>query len=164
MDSLHAIGFYVSSALSVGGALLVAFLNDRARRALALLVAGIGVAGLYASLAAGFAAIVVFASFAACAALIARPEVRGYQWALGGVWRQVGAAGAALMFAGLAYAAYRGAFAHITFNGGAFGAAAVGRLLFARDALAAEAIAALIAVVLIASTLVWRSRERGRQG
>ena len=164
MDSLHAIGFYVSSALSLGGALLVAFLSDRSRRSIALLGVGVGVAAVYASLSAGFAAFVVLVSFAGCAVLIARPDARTYQWGAAGLWRQVGAAGTALVFAGLAYAAYRGAFAHVTFNGGAFGAAALGRLLFARDVLAAEAIAALIAVALIAATLAWRARERGRQG
>ena len=59
MDSPHAIGFYVSSALSVGGGIAVAFLGTRTRRALALLVAGVGVAGVDASLSAGFAAAVV---------------------------------------------------------------------------------------------------------
>ena len=38
MDSLHAIGFYVSAALSVAGGLSVAFLADRSRRGLALAV------------------------------------------------------------------------------------------------------------------------------
>ena len=62
MDSPHAIGFYVSSALSVGGGIAVAFLGTRTRRALALLVAGVGVAGVDASLSAGFAAAVVLVS------------------------------------------------------------------------------------------------------
>src|SRR5436853_1506856 len=76
LDSPHAIGFYVSSALSVGGGIAVAFLGTRTRRALALLVAGVGVAGVDASLSAGFAAAVVLVSFAACAALLARPDLK----------------------------------------------------------------------------------------
>ena len=162
MDSPHAIGFYVSSALSIGGGLAVAFLGNRARRALALLVTGIGVAGVDASLSAGFAAIVVLLSFAGSAVLLARPDYRAVEWAVGSAWRQVGAISAALLFVALAYAAYRGAFASVRFNGGAFGAAAVGTLLFARDALATEAVGALVLATLVALTVAWRARDRSR--
>ena len=73
MDSLHTIGFYVSAALSVAGGLSVAFLPDRTRRALALGASGLGVAGIYASLSAAFAAVIAIISFAGCAALLAGP-------------------------------------------------------------------------------------------
>src|SRR5712691_8510946 len=69
MDSPHAIGFYASSALALGGALVVVFAGRRGLRALALLISGAGVAGVYASLSAGFAALVVLASFAGSAAV-----------------------------------------------------------------------------------------------
>ena len=163
MDSPHAIGFYVSSALSVGGGIAVAFLGTRTRRALALLVAGVGVAGVDASLSAGFAAAVVLVSFAACAALLARPDLRAVEWATASGWRQAGSLSAALLFVALAYAAYRGAFAHVTFNGGEFGTAAVGRLLFAHDTLATEAVGALVLVCLVTVTIAWRMRERGQR-
>ena len=162
MDSPHAIGFFVSSALALGGAAFVALLPGRDLRALALLVAGVGVAGVDASLSAGFAAAVVLLSFIGCAALLARPDYRAFNWPVGGIWRQLGALGAGLMFLSLAYAAYRGAFAHVKFNGGDLGTAAVGRLLFARDALATEAVAALVLVALVVLTLMWRVRERER--
>lgn len=162
MDSPHAIGFFVSSALALGGAVFVALLPGRDLRSLALLVAGVGVAGVDSSLSAGFAAAVVLVSFTGCAVLLARPDYRTFNWAAGGAWRQLGALGAALAFLSLAYAAYRGAFAHVKFNGGDLGTAAVGRLLLARDALATEAVAVLVLIALVVLTLLWRSRERER--
>ena len=58
MDSLHTIGFYVSAGLSVAGALLVALLPGRGPRGAALGLTGVGLAGIYLFLSAGFAAIV----------------------------------------------------------------------------------------------------------
>jgi tryptophan-rich sensory protein len=162
MDSPHAISFVASSAVALGGAVFVALLPGRELRSLALLVAGIGGAGVEASLSAGFAAAVTLVSFAGCAAMLARPDYRPFNWVVGDVWRQLGAAGAALLFLVLAYAAYHGAFAHVQFNGGSLATAAVGRLLFARDALATEAIAALVLIALVVLTVMWRSRERER--
>src|SRR3989440_5505944 len=49
MDSLHAIGFYVSSGVSLAGALGVALLPLRDQRGVALGVAGIGLAGVFPS-------------------------------------------------------------------------------------------------------------------
>lgn len=162
MDSPHAIVFFVSSAIALGGAVSVALLSGRELRGLALVVTGVGVAGVEASLSAGFAAVVVLVSFAGCAALLGRPDLRPFHWVVGGTWRQLGALGAALTFLSLAYAAYRGGFAHVKFNGGDLGTAAVGRLLLARDALATEAIAALVLIALVVLTLMWRARERER--
>ena len=162
MDSPHAIGFFASSAIAIGGAVFVALLPGRELRSLALLVAGVGVGGVDASLSAGFAAAVVLVSFAGCAALLARPDLRAFNWADVAAWRQLAALGAALAFLSLAYAAYRGAFAHVKFNGGDLGTAAVGRLLFARDTLATEAVAVLVLIALVVLTLLWRSRERER--
>jgi NADH:ubiquinone oxidoreductase subunit 6 (subunit J) len=162
MDSPHAIGFYASSALALGAGLLVALLNDRARRAFAVLACGAGVAGIYASLSAGFAAVVVLISFAGCAALMARLDHPAVELAIAPAWRQAAAVAAALLFVALAYAAYRGNFAQVTFNGGSFGAAAVGRLLLTHDALASEAVGALVLAALAGLTVAWRVRERGR--
>src|SRR6266852_6115860 len=83
MDSLHAIGFFVSAALAGVGGILLAFLPGHGRRGAALAVTGLGVAGIYASLAAGFAAIVALACYAACALLIARPDYRSVEQAAG---------------------------------------------------------------------------------
>ena len=44
MDSLHAIGFYVSSGVSLAGALGVALLPARSQRGLAMAAAGLGLA------------------------------------------------------------------------------------------------------------------------
>lgn len=162
MDSLHAIGFYASSALALGGGLVVVFAGGRGLRSLALLISGAGVAGVYASLSAGFAALVVLASFAGSALLLARPDYRAVMGGAAHVWRQLAAVGAAVLLAALAYAAFRGDFAHITFNGGFFGSAAVGRLLFARDALAAEAVGALVLAALVGLTVAWRVHDRSR--
>src|SRR5216683_1567015 len=128
MDSPHAIGFYASSALALGGALVVVFAGRRGLRALAL----------------------------------ARPDYRTVMGGAAHVWRQLAAVGAAILLAALAYAAFRGDFAHVTFNGGFFGSAAVGRLLFARDALAAEAVGALVLAALAGLTVAWRVHDRSR--
>lgn len=162
MDSLHVIGFYVSAALSVAGGLSVALLADRTRRGLALAVAAIGVSGLYLSLSAGFAALVTLICYGACAFLLTGSSYRSIELAVSGRWRQVGAIAAAALLVILAYAAYRGRFAHGTYFGGAFGSAAMGRRLFAHDALATEAIAALVLVALVGATVAWHARDRGR--
>ena len=161
MDSLHAIGFYVSAALAVVGGMLLAFLNSHPRRGVALAVAGLGVAGIYASLSAGFAAIVVLVCYAGCALLVARPDYRTVDQPASGIWRQAGAVGAAVLLAALAYAALRGSLAHATFYGGSIGSVSVGRLLFAHDALATDAVGALVLVALVGAALAWR-RERPR--
>jgi len=161
MDSLHAIGFYVSAALAGAGGILAAFLSGHWRRGLALALTGLGVAGIYASLSAGFAAVVVLICFVAAGALVAKPDYRSVEQAAGAVWRQLGAVGAALLFIGLAYAAFRGQLAHAIFYGGPFGAVSVGRLLFAHDGVATDAIGGLVLVALVGAALAWR-RERPR--
>jgi NADH:ubiquinone oxidoreductase subunit 6 (subunit J) len=162
MDSLHAIGFYVSAAVSLWGGLLVAFLPGRGSRGLALAVAGAGIVGLYASLSADFAGLVALVCYAGCAILMAAPQYRVIDAAVGGAWRQAGAVAAAGLFVVLAWAAWRGDFVHATFRGGEIGSAAIGRLLFAHDALATEAVGALVLVALAGATAAWRVRERGR--
>lgn len=161
MDSLHAILFYASSAVALIGAVLVALLPGRGTRALALFIAGVGVAGIDVSLSAGFTAAVVIVTFAGCAALVARHDYRSFDFTTGILWRQLGAIAAAVLLVAFAYAAYRGNFAHVTFNGGGLGTAAIGRLLFAHDALATDAIGVLVVIALVTLTVAWR-RERGR--
>jgi NADH:ubiquinone oxidoreductase subunit 6 (subunit J) len=162
MDSLHAIGFYVSAAISIGGGLLLAFLPGRGSRGAAMAVAGAGIVGLYASLSAGFAGVVALVCYAGCALLVAAPQYRVMDTVAGGVWRQVGAVAAAGLFAILAFAAWRGDFVHATFRGGELGTAVIGRLLFVHDALATEAVGALVLVTLVGATAAWRLRDRGR--
>jgi len=162
MDSLHAIGFYVSAAISMCGGLLVAFLPERGARGLALGVSGLGIAGLYASLSADFAGLVALVCYAGCAILIAAPRYRGVDSPVGFAWRQAGAVAAAGLFVVLAYAAFRGDFVQATYRGGEIGTAAIGRILFAHDALATEAVGALMLVALVGATAAWRVRDRGR--
>ncbi len=163
MDSLHAIGFYVSAAISVGGGLLAAFLSGRGSRGVALAVAGVGIASLYLSLSAGFAGIVALVCYAGCALLVAAPQYRVMDTVVGVAWRQVAAVAAAGLFVVLAYAAWRGNFFHPTLSYlGAINSASVGRLLFAHDALATEAVGMLVLVALVGATAVWRVRDRGR--
>ena len=162
MDSPHAIGFYASSLLALGSGVVVVLAPGRGLRSLALLIAGAGVAGVDLSLSAGFAALVVLLSFAGSALLLARPDYKAVTGTTRAIWRQIGAVSAAVLLAAFVYAAFRGAFAHVTFNGGFFGSAAVGRLLFAHDALATEAIGALVLVALVGLTLAWRAIERTR--
>src|SRR6266849_6572771 len=139
MDSLHAIGFYVSSGISLAGGL------------------GIALAGIYLSLSAGFAAVVALVCYLGCAALLAGRQYRSLEGVVGPMWRQLGAVGAAALLALLAYAAFRGDFVNATFYGGSFDVAAIGRLLFERDALATEAAAALVLVALAGATVLWRA-------
>jgi NADH:ubiquinone oxidoreductase subunit 6 (subunit J) len=162
MDSLHAIGFYVSAAISVAGGLSVAFLPDRVRRGMALGAVAIGVAGIYLSLSAGFAALVALACYGGCAVLLAGPAYRIVESVTGAPWRQLGAIGAAALFVAFAYAAYFGNFVHASYFGGDFGTAAIGRRLFAHDALATEAVAALVLVALAGAAAAWRARDRSR--
>lgn len=161
MDSLHAIGFYVSAALSVAGGLSVAFLESRRRRGAALAVVGIGLAGMYASLSAGLAGAMALLCYAVIALLVARRDYRALALPVDDRWRQVAGVGAAVLLAVLAYAAYRGSFVHATFYGGPIGTAAVGRLLFSHDALATEAVGALVLAALVGAAFGWR-RERPR--
>lgn len=162
MDSLHAIGFYVSSGISLAGALGVALLPLREQRGTALGVVGIGLAGVYLALSAGLAAILALVCYLGCAALVANPQYRSRETVVGPLWRQVGAVGAALLLAALAYSAFRGDFVSATFYGGVFGAASLGRVFFAYDAMATEAVALLVVVAFAGATAVWRVRERGR--
>jgi NADH:ubiquinone oxidoreductase subunit 6 (subunit J) len=162
MDSLHAIGFFLSAALSVAGGLSVAFLSNRPRRGLALAVVAIGVAGMYLSLSAGFAAAVALVCYGGCALVLAGSAYRMVEPAVSMRWRQLGAIGAAGLIALLAYAAFRGNFAQHQYFGGPIGSAALGRQLFAHDAIATEAVAALALVALVGATLAWRARERSR--
>ena len=162
MDSLHAIGFYVSAAISVGGGLALAFLPGRGSRGFALAAAGLGIAGLYLSLSAGFAGLVALLCYAGCALLLAAPHYRVIDSAVGGLWRQSAAVAAAGLFAVLAYAARFGDFVHAIYYSGDSGSASVGRLLFAHDALATEAVGALVLAALAGATVMWRGRGRGR--
>jgi len=162
MDSLHAIGFYLSATLALGGALLVAFLQARPQRGLALAVVGLGLAGIDLSLSAGYAGAVVLVCYAVIALLVANPQYRSVASGVGERWRQVGAVGAAALLVALAYAAFRGDFVQATFNGGAFGAAAVGRELFGHDAMSSEAVGGLVLVALVGATAIWRRREGNR--
>jgi NADH:ubiquinone oxidoreductase subunit 6 (subunit J) len=161
MDSLHAIGFYVSAALAGVGGLGLAFARHHERRGLSLGLVGLGVVGAYVSLSAGFAAVIALLSYAGCALLIARPDYRTVEQAVSTAWRQLGAVSAAVLFAALAYAAYRGGFVHANFYGGVFGSNSVARLMFAHDALATEAIAGVVLVALVGAAFAWR-RERPR--
>jgi NADH:ubiquinone oxidoreductase subunit 6 (subunit J) len=162
MDSLHAIGFYVSAAISVAGGLSVAFLPDRVRRGMALGAVAIGVAGIYLALSAGFAALVALACYGGCAVLLAGPAYRVVEANVGGIWRQLGAVGAGALLLALAYAAYFGNFHESSYFGGDFGVAAIGRRLFAHDALATEAVAALALVALVGAAAAWRAKDRSR--
>src|SRR2546426_2891058 len=130
MDSLHAIGFYVSAALAGAGGLFLAFPASGQRRAVALGLVGLGVAGIDLALSAGFTALVVLICYAGCALLAMRPDHRFLEQAASGPWRQAGAVGAALLLAGVAYAAFCGNFAPAAFNGGPFRSVAGGRGLF----------------------------------
>jgi NADH:ubiquinone oxidoreductase subunit 6 (subunit J) len=162
MDSLHTIGFYVSAGLSVTGGLLVALLPGRGARGVALGLTGVGLAGIYVFLSAGFAAVVALVCYAGCSWLLAGPGYRAIELAITPRCSQLAGLGAAGLLVLLAYAAFKGDFVHATFFGGWFGSAAVGRLLFAHDALATEAVGALIVAALVGASVAWRRRGPSR--
>src|SRR4029077_1239666 len=112
MDSLHAIGFYVSSGVSVAGGLGVALLPRRDMRGASLLVVAVGVAGIYLALSAGFAAAVALVCYAGAAIVLAGPRYRSIDIAVGPIWRQLGGVGAGALLAVVALRRFRGAFAH----------------------------------------------------
>src|SRR5260370_19474414 len=73
MDSLHAIGFYVSSGVALVGGLGVALLPSRGLRGAGIAVVGLGLAGIYLALSAGFAAAVSLVCFSGCRPLFSPP-------------------------------------------------------------------------------------------
>ncbi|HKC19287.1 MAG TPA: hypothetical protein VKE27_06600 [Candidatus Dormibacteraeota bacterium] len=162
MDSLHAIGFYVSSGVSLAGGLGTTLLPGRDLRGASMAVLGIGLAGLYLSLSAGLAALIALVCYLGCSALFASPQYRPLDAVVGGVWRQAGGIAAAVLLAMLAYSAFRGDFVHASFYGGTFGAANLGRVFFAHDALAIEAVALVVFTALAGAGAAWFARERGR--
>ncbi|HEX2648064.1 MAG TPA: hypothetical protein VHO95_12625 [Candidatus Dormibacteraeota bacterium] len=160
MDSLHAIGFYVSAGISVAGALGVALLPSRSSRGSSMLVVGLGLTGTYLVLSAGLAAAFALLCYAGAAVLIASPRYRSIDTVITPTWRQLGAVGAAGLLALIAYAAFRSPFAHASFYGGPFGTASIGRLFFEHDALAVEAVIALVLVAIAGATVAWRRTRR----
>ena len=163
MDSLHAIGFYVSSGVLLLGGIAVALAPGRGVRGLGLAGMALGLAGAYLSLSAGFAAAVALVCYAGCAAMVlVGPGYRAVQAVVTPVWRQLGAVGAGALLAALAYSSFRGDFAHASFSGGLFDARAVAQLLLEHDVLATEAIAVLSLVAVAGATAAWRLRDRAR--
>lgn len=163
MDSLHAIGFYVSSGVLLLGGIAVAVAPSREVRGLGLAAMALGLAGAYLSLSAGFAAAVALVCYAGCAAMVlVGPGYRAVEAVVTPLWRQLGAVAAGALLAALAFSAFRGDFVHATFSGGLFDARAVARLLLEHDVLATEAIAVLSIVAVAGATAAWRSRGRAR--
>jgi hypothetical protein len=158
LDTLHSVLFYAFAAVTVAGGLVTALLGRRAR-ALGVGAVAVGLAGLYADLDAGFAAVFTLLAFGASAILLLRPQPAAPDEPAG-IAQQLGAVLAGLAFLVLAYAALRGRyFTGATFTG-LFNAAALGRLLVGRDALALVAIAAALLVAAVTSGNVVRSRAR----
>src|SRR5438309_12025920 len=106
MDSLHAIGFYVSSGVSLAGALGVALLRNRDVRGASMAVVGVGLAGIYLSLSAGFVAAVALGCSAGRALLVASPLYRPMTSVVGSRCRQVAATGATALRVVLSYSAF----------------------------------------------------------
>ena len=162
MDTLHSVLFYAFAALTVGGGLSTSLLGGRAR-ALGVAAVGVGLAGLYADLDAGYAAFVTLLAVGASALLLlglAGPRFAASDAEPAGLARQLGAALAGIVFLALAYVAFRGRYAVGTASIGVVNAAAVGRLLLGREALAVEALAAALLVAVAAGGMVARARPR----
>src|SRR2546426_1100025 len=83
----------------------VALLPRRDQRGVGMGVVGLGLAGLYVSLSAGFVAILALVCYLGAAWLLATPQYRSLESVTGATWRQIGALAAAGLLALLAYAA-----------------------------------------------------------
>src|SRR5260370_24682821 len=112
MDSLHAIGFYVSSGVSLAGGLGVALLPSRGQRGVSVGLLGLGLAAIYLTLSAGLAAVVVVVCYLGCAAMFASPQYRRRDTVPGPAWRQVGAIAARAPLPPLPHSAVLGGFLH----------------------------------------------------
>ena len=157
MDALHSTLFYVFAAVAVVGALLAALARSRGLGALGLGLVAVGVALELADLSAGFAGLIVFVLLLGADALaLAAPAGTEAPFRRAD---NLGAVSAALLFAALAYASYRGLYHSTRYPGGTFNAAALGRLLAGRDALGLIAVAG--AAPIGAGHLP--SRRRGRR-
>ena len=159
MDTLHSVLFYAFAAATVGGGLATSLIGGRGR-ALGIGAVAVGLAGLYADLDAGFAALVTLVAVGASALLLlgVKPPVAAEEPA--GLAQQVGAALAGVVLLVLLFVAFRGRYHAGSDLIGAFNAAALGRLLVGRDALALEAIAAALLVAGAVGGLVVRTRGR----
>lgn len=161
MDTLHSILFYVFAAVALAGALIAAMAPLRRHRAGGVGLVGLGLALLCIDLSAGFTALVTLVSYLTMAALLGRRgTTTGAPEAPAGAWHQAGAAGAAVLFCALAYAALSGRFHVVAYPGGDFGAAAVGRALVGNEGVAVEAVGVLLLSSVIGLALVRRSRHR----
>jgi NADH:ubiquinone oxidoreductase subunit 6 (subunit J) len=160
LNALSTGLFFLFSALALAGALLAVATGSRSLRATGLLGVGAGLAGIYAEASAGFTALVVLVAYLPLAALFATPGPRARRAeAAPGLAHQAGAIAAGLLLAGLAYAAFRGAFGHGPGPQGAFNAGEVGRLLFTRDALALEAVGGLVLASVAGAASFWWGHE-----
>ena len=162
MDTLHSVVFYIFSAIAVAGALLAALARSRELGLGGLFLVAIGAAIVLADLSGGFAGLVVFILLFAAAALTSTVPL-GAETPFRRA-ENLGALAAALLFAALAYASYRGLYHSAGYPGGTFNAAALGRLLIGRDGMAviAGAAAVLIGLAYLPSTSVRRPRGRRR--
>ena len=161
---LSTLLFFICAAVAVAGAFVAALTyrdRPRAQRALGVLAVGDGAAGMFALLSAGFAAVVELVAAAGSALLLGlTPAAPGLQRAGPGWSAQLAAAGCALLFAVLAFAAWRGGLASAAYPGGSLNTAAVARLLLDRDLLAGAAVGALLLVAVAGAATSWRARRR----
>lgn len=152
---LHSILLVIFGAAALAGAAITTWAASRpaAMAGMALLAAGSAL--VLADLSAGFAAVLVFVAVIAAAVLLPPPgEADGEPRAF-----NLGALACALLFAALAYAAYRGVFHSARYPGGQFNAGALGRLLLGRDPLALIAAGAAVLIGLgLAAPAVGRGR------
>jgi NADH:ubiquinone oxidoreductase subunit 6 (subunit J) len=163
LDLVLTIVFSMCAVLAVAGA-VASTLGPRATwRLIGLLAVAVGVAGMLASLSAGFAALVALVALGASALLVGGAAVTaedagGDRLPAVGSVGQLGAVAAALLLAALIVVAVGGSFASGAGTAGAFDVATLGRLLFGRDALAVVGLGASLLVALAFGS-VMRSRR-----
>lgn len=158
MDALTSILLYACAAVAVAGA-LVAAIAPATLRWLGVLALAVATAAVLALLEAGFAAVVFLVCGAACAHLLRRLTAPAEVVAArgDGLLRQAGGIASAVLFAVLAYAAFRGSFAFGHYPGGGFNSAALGRLLLDHDVLAGVAAGGLLLAGIAGAAASWRT-------
>ena len=154
--------FAIAAGVAVAGALVAAIAPaSRALRFLGLLALAVGSAAMFALLSAVFAAAVELVAGGAAAVMIGIAPVRPAALERPRGWTfQLPAVACAVLFAALAYAAWRGGLTSAAYPGGTFNTAAVARLLLDRDALAGVAAGAILLAGIAGGAAAWRVGRR----
>ncbi len=159
MDIAEGIAFYVIGALTIGAALLVVSLRNIFHAVLALVVAFVGIAGLYITLNAGFLAtvqVLIYAGAIAILTLFAVFMTRNAMTQGNPPGRLQGPAfvAALLMFIAMTYVFVNSAWG--AGSGTSFGAAEMAASLFGPFAFPFELASVLLLIAMVGAIVISR--------